>query len=532
MSRLAKKIVWENRPEGHRGRMDKYLPDIASELQRLVIKTQACYKYETCVLDADDASILAAIFTGFAEDIHADLGLWRSIEAANLELFGTPLPFVVKKGDMHTGLAAFDSRRILFLTTTIFPSFLVDTALSPRHADLVILAEAVSEYLTVRFEKMPTESGVKLLLATDNSFAWDIKRKLVWLGTKSYLFRLFFDEYFDEHADEEDGNEISVIDDFVCQGCTRWSGLGAINVLARALPLSEEDRETLQTWYERHAACYRITSVNRSARQIETLTARNVINGKPYEIRMNMPQTPFTSGLLVQGSLTPWRGEWYWSGIQQPYHDADASLEDEIRSNFIQKSPKIAYRYCKPEVRKAREFAQKNHDGFVAHYGSDLMVFPSGYAAAAAEQKRMAALWAAADPAAAKKAIIKYGIIEPKPAMSFSPEFLDHEHGVGVYSTPHEGVEYVLWMHDFISGLKKNGNALTDDEAFSIRGIMESDMVTAAFVRRLASEYGSESIAAAYFVPDEPPELALEVILRCYKGENFRRIYPNISLVN
>ena len=206
------------------------------------------------------------------------------------------------------------------------------------------------------------------------------------------------------------------------------------------------------------------------------------------------------------------------------------SIEQKIRTDFLQQSPKTAYRYCEPELLKAREFTRKNHDEFVAYHSNDLMVFPSGYAVAATEQKRMAALWATADPVTAKNAMKKHGLTEPKPNMPFEQGFLEHDQGVGVFSNPDEGVEYVFCMHDFVSGLKKKGVSLTDDEGFSIRGIMESDTVSAAFVRRLTAEYGSESIAAAYFANDEQPEQVLEVILRRYKGIYFRRHYPNMSL--
>ncbi len=98
---------------------------------------------------------------------------------------------------------------------------------------------------------------MKTFLAGPSRLGWQIKRKLIWLGTKSYLLRGFFSNYVNQH---DEGATVGVTNDFICQESTRWSGLGAIDILASALDLSAEDRATLRTWYERHAAFYRVVT--------------------------------------------------------------------------------------------------------------------------------------------------------------------------------------------------------------------------------------------------------------------------------
>ena len=48
----------------------------------------------------------------------------------------------------------------------------------------------------------------------------------------------------------------------MCSQCTRWSGLGATDILSQALNISEDDRGALRGWYERHFAPYRILSAS------------------------------------------------------------------------------------------------------------------------------------------------------------------------------------------------------------------------------------------------------------------------------
>ena len=57
----------------------------------------------------------------------------------------------------------------------------------------------------------------------------------------------------------------------ICQQSTRWSGLGAIDVLAGALDLSSEGRATLRTWYQRHTVYYRVLSLQKRGEETECI---------------------------------------------------------------------------------------------------------------------------------------------------------------------------------------------------------------------------------------------------------------------
>jgi len=47
---------------------------------------------------------------------------------------------------------------------------------------------------------------------------------------------------------------IATTDDFLCQECTAWSRLGAIDLLASVIDLPDDSRAVLRGWHERHAA--------------------------------------------------------------------------------------------------------------------------------------------------------------------------------------------------------------------------------------------------------------------------------------
>jgi hypothetical protein len=115
--------------------------------------------------------------------------------------------------------------------------------------------------------------------------------------------------------------------------------------------------------------------------------------------------------------------------------------------------------------------------------------------------------------------------------MGFPDELLESANGVAVFFNPEEGHEIMVEFNDVVSGLKKRGRDLTEDEEWALRGIVESPAISPAFIQRLAAEYGDESIAAAYLVRPPHDRTCLAYLLRRYKGVFYRRRYPAVTLI-
>jgi hypothetical protein len=525
MSSAAKQTFQSARLPGFTGRGDKYLGEIAQDLRRVLWKTQNGFAHATCRLPDVAWSEVAVLLVEWAEDIHNDLGLWRTVEEHQRQCFGTRLPFLIASANAEPH--GFDSTRIQYFLWNLWPCFNRELVLSPTHQDLKRLADAASRFLEERFARLPRDSGLKYFLATPNDYGWDIKRKLLWAGVNSYLFRFLFFKYLDDEKREPD---VATKDDFVCAQCTEWAGLGVIDVLADALELSESDRATLRTWYERHRSFFRVLARHEEDGEVKTITARNMVNGQPYTIRMNvnMSACPFETGMVVYGALTPWRGEWYWSGTQEPFENMPEHEEANIRKEMLETASAIAYRYCPDEAEKARELTRELHAKFVAHYGGDLVSFPDGLALAAAEQKRMESEWTA-QPEHAARIRAERHLNFRRPGMQLPPEFLNHDQGIGAFSNPDEGEEFMLGFNHLLSGFRKKGLGLSENELHAMRGFIASAAASPAFVRRLATEHGAESVAEAFGLRDVPPGFALEVLLRRHKGHFYRKRYPSLS---
>ena len=527
MSSTVREILAEHRPHGFTGRGDKYLAEVAQALRRLLDKNQRSLTYSTCRLAEHQLSQLAVLLVEFAEDLHNDIGLWRTLESFNHECFGQPLP-LTGRAARGEELSGFDSRRIEHLLWGLWRSFAPEKLLSPAHTDLRQLAGKVSSFLAESFARLPQDSGVKHFLRGSSRYGWEVKRKLVWLGTKSYLFGPLFPEYVETHGGSR---SVATTDDFICQHCALWSGLGAIDILAGALELPETDRATLRLWYERHAAPYRVLTRQDNAKETETIEVRNLVTGQPYTVRMNTPDCPFQAGQVVFGSLTPWRGEWYWSGEQRLLAELSLGAEADLRKHMLEKESALTYRYCPERVAMARKSVGRHHARFVEYYGNDFVMFADGLSAAAAEQKRMEAEWQAAPPEKVERLMKEGGLTRACPPLHFPTEFLECDQGIGCFFNSVEGQEFMREFNPVLAGLKKKGQGQTDNEMEGVRHFVESPAISPAFVLRMVREHGAQSVGAAYLIDGFEADKDLPCLLRRHKGHFYRKRYPSLSLI-
>ena len=423
---------------------------------------------------------------------------------------------------MASGLNADRFRHFLWV---LYPALLDGLILSPAHQDLRRVADAVSPFLSDAFSAIPKDSGVEAFLGAPNGYGWDVKRKLVWLGSHSFLFRTPFARYMDEQP--SGGSEIAHTDDFVCQECTRWSGLGVIDILAGVLDVSDDDRKDLRSWYERHASFYRLQSVSD-----ETLEAVNVVSDQPYRIRIDMKRNPFRRGQLLFGSLVPWRGEWYWSGEQRLLGDASRVDVGDLVDMMKRQSPGIVCRYSKDYEAQVRQVMSEQHGKALAyHGGKDLAVYPDGLSMGADWQKELRRQWESRSEQEVKEVVERHGLKKGRPEMKLPKDLLEEKGGLGVFLNPDEGKEIMSGFTILLAGLKKKGEGLTGEEQEVIRGFFDSEAISPKFVRRVLEEYGDESAKAAFLLKGDLPGCWLDWLLRSRKGHFYRKRYPTVAVV-
>ncbi|NQV33983.1 MAG: DUF3843 family protein [Phycisphaeraceae bacterium] len=511
-----------HRPAGCSEDEIEALSKIANELFRVLKATQASLAYDTLVLPGPLLKELSIVIVEFAEDLLNGLGIWESLEGYNHSFFGTPLPFSLPV-DCKTAKGVISRERVHYLLWHKYSEFCEGLLLLPGHRDLDLVVEEVFYFFNSGHikEDFPKESSVETLMNRPNDYGWDIKRKLLWLGRHSYLFRHSFAAYIEKNGGEQ---EIQVVDDFVCQHSSSWSGLGVPDILADILDISDDQREELRTWYLRHFAYYQIESIDGPI-----LCARNTVCNKEYMIRAGDQSEKFKVGHVYLGGLVPWNGDWYWSGQQSIFGALPEDYIEEISDQFLKERSQIAYRYCDSVLEKARDRIKVHHQNFVDFHGDDLAVFPDGYAMAAALQKQYRLEYAAHPQEIVEEVMNRHNLKNPWPTSTYPPALLNSTTGVGVFFNQDEGQEFMSGFNHILQGFAKKGVGMTEDEIEGIRGLIESPAVSPKFVEKLVKIHGAESIAEAFVFRDCQPMDYLPYILRQYKGQYYRIRYPNLS---
>ncbi|MGL6194852.1 MAG: DUF3843 family protein, partial [Thermoguttaceae bacterium] len=235
-------------PENSDKKSIAVLQSLVKKCEKEITAMQKTLKFNTLKLPAKAIKQLAEILIDFTLDIHSGSGIWLALEKYNTELFNTPLPLVHPVDTpLPSGVCL---PRVKFLLWNIYPQLDEGLYISNKHIDLITASEAMTLFLNTLLPLLPPISPIKLFLDTPNDYGWEIKKKLIWLGTRSYLFRHRFVEYLKECNDSL--NPVMLIDDFICQETTRYSGLGPIDILAECLSIPQMQKEELRSWYLRH----------------------------------------------------------------------------------------------------------------------------------------------------------------------------------------------------------------------------------------------------------------------------------------
>src|SRR3989339_1244300 len=177
------------RPKGFTGKGDRYLPTIVSDLADLLIDTTYYLEDDyNLSFDEEEWEEIAAILVEYAEDVLNGIGIWNSYEWYNYELFGARLPLTLECEDDLKSPEDIDEERIIHLLWILHNEMIPEYIISPLHSDLRYFARTAADFLEERFREVPKSSGIKMFINQPNDYGWDVKGKLIWLGTNSYMF--------------------------------------------------------------------------------------------------------------------------------------------------------------------------------------------------------------------------------------------------------------------------------------------------------------------------------------------------------
>jgi hypothetical protein len=314
--------------------------ELIEAIADLYLKRQKKFKYQTLRAKTDEAMELAWRFAGYLEDVVNQVGIFKALTTKNQEIFGTPIPLFINDPE-HFSPDTINKQAVTYLVWDFLTEVREDLILSPTHIDLQTIADEIYGYLKKQVKNVPRGSKLKdFVTLSGNKDGGFIKRRLVWLGMASYLFRFSASNYL---ADKE--KDVSTVEDFLMQKTTKLSGFTPLDIFVEMADLDEESKKELQKWEEPYMALYHVEDQTG-----DYWTVKNLINKKDYKVWKDYGASKIADrivkGSFCLGGIVPWKKEWRWSGEQAIYPSLDSNSIAEIINTFKNEYPHMIYRYC------------------------------------------------------------------------------------------------------------------------------------------------------------------------------------------
>lgn len=489
------------------------------------LKNQKKFVDQTLVLNSDDAMNLVWRIAGYLEDVVNQIGIFKAVTAKNQEIFGTPIPLFVRDTE-HFSPDIVNKQATAYLVWDFFTETREDLIFSPTHDDLQTIAGEIYGYIKKQVKNVPRSSKLKnFITLTGKKDGGFIKRRLIWLGLDSYLFRFAAINYM---TGEE--KRISTVEDFLMQMNTKLSGFTPLDIFVRMVDLEQESKEELQKWEEPYIALYYVEDETR-----EYWTVKNMVNKEDYRVWKDYGTSetadPIKKGIFCLGGIVPWQKEWRWSGEQAILHSLDSDKITEIINILKINSPHMIYRYCKKLRKKACEQAKAEYEFFISHFKTNLITFNSGFTMRECLKKYYQAFNKLKLEKMSEEEKKKYNLKDGIPPMDW-PEFLLESADTATFYVAGKGMDFLTGFQGFLKALDKKGLNLTEDDQEAIYGYVTDTVIPYQLFHHLKKDYSFESVKCAFLIEEWNEKVDLEFLLRCYKGKQYKKKSPNITLAS
>jgi hypothetical protein len=499
--------------------------ELIEAIADLYLKRQKKFVHQTLVLKADEAMELAWRIAGYLEDVVNQIGIFKALTTKNREIFGTPIPLFIKNPG-HFSPDTINKKALTYLVWDFFTGTRENLILSPTHDDLQTIAEEIYGYLKKQVKNVPRGSKIKeFITLSGNKDGGFVKRRLIWLGLDSYLFRFSAKNYLTGKE-----KRTSTVEDFLMQMNTKLSGFTPLDIFVEMAALDEESKKELQKWEEPYMALYYVENETS-----DSWTVKNLINKKDYKVWKDYgaPETadPIKKGIFCLGGIVPWQKEWRWSGEQMIYPSLAPEKISQIIKIFENESPKMIYRYCEESRKKVFEYEENEHDFFISHFKTNPVTFNSGHTMRDRLKQYHQVFNKLKLKKIPKEKKKKYNLEYGAPQIDL-PEPLLESPDTAIFYVAGKGMNFLTDFREFLNALDKKGQDLTKDDEEVIYGYVKDPAISHQLFHYLKKDYSFESVKCAFRIKEWNEERDLEFLLRCYKGQQYKEKFPDIKLVS
>jgi hypothetical protein len=512
-------INWylERKPYKNHSSYDIFYLRICRDLFRIIDRTVTEHD-RTIDLSKEDCRELAYTFTGYFEDQVNNIGFWNGLIALHRRHFGKRLPFfdritLEQQEELYEDILPEDIQYLAYITCL---NLIADNDEKPiiyfNTGFFVALRDAVFDYLEAIDEVVTTDFYATYLMPADDYI--DFKLQLDWFTFTSYLTMTEYQRKMGEHLFDliEQGKDKADLPPFLYAERDRlmsevpssFTAFFPADILAEAMRCNDTRKEDIRNLKWRAHGIFHV--------QQETPTHYLFMHTATGE-QFNVLKSCFTAPINRDQqeywitTIVGWNNDYYISGLCGPsrykgeeeiYH-ANVKMQQKFQRHFA------AYRnsILKP--------ALNLRDGAVKFFGSDLVVFDTGYQL----QEKLKEYHQWHFKLHADKSV------QPKPIKVDLPADVLNAKGVALFIPPQDGFQFILKYPQLINVLQATAtDQLTAEAVETTLRMLGDRTVGRDFWFYIKKHYSVRNLSLLMKCPLDDDE-DFEALLRIYMPEEF-----------
>lgn len=479
----------------------------------------------------EDIAEIAYAITSYFEDFISNIGIWKALRKKHIELYGTPVPFLVRNQENYNYeyINKEDIKFLLWRFLNIYSEYLEPYRLTDKYLD--VLTDDLYNLFDKEYETAyETDYYNDFFKVSKQDDYFKIRDKIFWLS-HSYLFDKITNTYILSKTDNIEINEeadlfeyqiysITASEDSVYKQTTEFSALTVFDIFTELVKADDECKERLKEITIKHSGYFIFMSEDD-----KYLNFENYATKKEYKVlkdSMNEKMKTPDVGTMIIGGFILWNNDWWLSGIFVSLPDK-TTLTDEEKSNF----QKELYVYDKEYKEKMNEMPEIQGKDFQIFFKSKEIIYYNSGEKLEKDYNDFIQFTRKQRTSKSKEAR-KFAKKHKFNKVKLPVEFVKSD-DICIFFEKNTGLAIIQEVKYFLSILDNINNNIVSDVQFAC-DYFANDTISYQFFSLLSKSYDLTVLGEVFHIPDFNIKQDLKALGRLYKFNDFKANIPTVTL--
>ncbi len=371
-----------NKPYTVHKNYDIFYYKICVEVYEHLLKNYSGFLFE----DDDDSSFqrqdlidLSCTLVSYFEDFTNEIGIWKSIQLKNKELYGQYLPFYELDEDYD--LEYINRQDLVYLIWFFMSKYVPSISYAPDSDAFVDMADEIFDIFENKIDDAHANDFYENYWKIQENDSFSEERlKIDWFAQFSYLcsidtsgkYKMTLEQILEITDNYEDATsvlyEISL--DIMLEQPTSWATYIPVEWFADLVKCSDTKKTELKNLSRKHSGKFQVLE---STDYGKYLTLKQCVTHQEYLVSMETMEEGRPNpkpGFIVSASLVFWNKKWIIIGIMK----GELKTNPEDIAEF-QKEKIPFWMQSEENQQSTRDFFPKNNQDFLDFFGTELAIF-------------------------------------------------------------------------------------------------------------------------------------------------------------